>query len=66
MALENRLVPDWAFPGYWLLKDNRAVSAAGRADPLEDCPRVSELRRRVLRGVAPLSDPELVARAEPR
>lgn len=55
MALENRLVPDWAFPGYWLLKDNRAVSAAGLADLLEDRPRVAELQRRVLRGAAPLS-----------
>jgi hypothetical protein len=50
IELENRLVPDWEFPGYWLLKDNRALSAAGLADLLEERPRVSELQRRALRG----------------
>ncbi len=59
MALESRLVPYRALPGYWLLKDNRALSAAGLAKLLEDCPRVSELQRRVLRGVAPLSELEI-------
>jgi hypothetical protein len=55
IELENRLVPDWEFPGYWLLKDNRAVSAPELAELLVDRPRVSALQRRVLRGEAPLS-----------
>ena len=59
IGLENRLLPDWAFPGHWLLKDNRAVSAAGLADLLEDRLRVSELQRPVLRGEAPLSALEI-------
>ncbi len=59
MALENRLVPDWACPGYWLLKDNRALSAAGLAKLLDYSPRVYELQRRVLQSAAPLSELEV-------
>ena len=56
IELENRLVPDREFPGNWLLKENRALSAAELAQLLEDRPRVSELQRRALRGEAPLSE----------
>ena len=28
IALQTRLIPDWEFPGYWLLKDNRDIAPA--------------------------------------
>ncbi len=49
IPLENRLIPDWEYPGYWLLKDNRAVSAAELADLLADHPYVSAEQLAALR-----------------
>ena len=38
IALRTWLIPDWEYPGYWLLKDNRTVSCAELADLLADHP----------------------------
>ena len=50
VELRTSLIPDWEFPGYWLLKDNRAVSAAEFADLLAGRPDVSERELQALRG----------------
>ena len=44
------MFPDWEYPGYWLLKDNRNVSAAELADLLTGQPGVAERRLQALRG----------------
>ena len=50
VELRTSLIPDWEFPGYWLLKDNRAVSAAEFAELLVGRPDVSERELQALRG----------------
>jgi hypothetical protein len=57
LALRTWLIPDWEYPGYWLLKDNRAVSCAELADLLADHPDVSESQLRLLRGASAPADP---------
>jgi hypothetical protein len=53
LALRTSLIPDWEYPGYWLLKDNRVVSCAQLADLLADHPDVTQSQLRLLReGVA--------------
>jgi len=47
------LIPDWEYPGYWLLKDNQAVSAADLADLIAGRPDVSDLQLQALRGEIP-------------
>jgi hypothetical protein len=42
--------PDWEFPGYWLLEDNRVIAPAALADLLEDHAQVTEAQRTALRG----------------
>ena len=55
IELRNRLIPDWESPGYWMLKDNRSVTAAELADLLDGNARVTDAQRRALRGEAPLT-----------
>jgi hypothetical protein len=50
IALQTRLIPDWEYPGYWLLKDNRDVSPAALAALLAGHPAVSERQLAALRG----------------
>jgi hypothetical protein len=50
IELRTFLIPDWEFPGYWLFKDNRAVSAAEFAELLAGRPDVSERELKALRG----------------
>jgi hypothetical protein len=50
IELRTWLIPDWEYPGYWLLKDNLAVSAAQLAELLAGHPGVSERQLRALRG----------------
>ena len=50
IELRTSLIPDWEFPGYWLLKDNRAVSARELAELLSGHPGVSASQLRALRG----------------
>ena len=50
VELRTSLIPDWEFPGYWLLKDNRTVSAAEFAELLVGRPDVSERELQALRG----------------
>jgi hypothetical protein len=50
IELRTWLIPDWEYPGYWLLKDNRMVSPAGLADLLTGRPDVSDPQLRALRG----------------
>jgi hypothetical protein len=50
VALRTWLIPDWEYPGYWLFKDNRALSCADLADLLADHPEVTESHLRMLRG----------------
>jgi hypothetical protein len=50
IALRTRLIPDWEFPGYWLIKDNRDVSPAALAELLAGHPGVSEPQLQALRG----------------
>ena len=52
IALRSWLIPDWEYPGYWLFKDNRALSCAGLAELLADHPDVSDLQLEMLRGGA--------------
>jgi hypothetical protein len=54
IELRTSLIPDWEYPGYWLLKDNRAVSAAALADLLAD--RLSALQIAALRGEIALDE----------
>lgn len=44
------LIPDWEFPGYWLLKDNQTVSAGQLAELLAGRPDVSDDQLQALRG----------------
>ena len=36
IELRTWLIPDWEYPGYWLLKDNQLVSAAGLAEAVSN------------------------------
>ena len=54
IELRTWLIPDWEYPGYWLLKDNRMVSAAGLADLLAGRADVSDLEIRALHGEIPI------------
>ena len=49
IELRTWLIPDWEFPGYWLIKDNRAISAATFAELLAERPDVSEKELAALR-----------------
>jgi hypothetical protein len=49
MALRTWLIPDWEFPGYWLFKDNRAISCVQLADLLADHPDVTDHQLEMLR-----------------
>jgi hypothetical protein len=53
IELRTWLIPDWEFPGYWLIKDNRDVSPAALATLLAGHPGVSEAELRTLRGEIP-------------
>jgi hypothetical protein len=57
IELQTWLIPDWEYPGYWLLKDNRVVSAAALADLLAGRPEVSEAQLAALRGEIPIRQP---------
>jgi hypothetical protein len=50
IELRTWLIPDWEYPGYWLLKDNQVASAAELAELLADHPGVSDRELRELRG----------------
>ena len=50
IELRTRQIPDWEYPGYWLLKDNQMVGAAEFADLLAGRPDVSEGQLEALRG----------------
>jgi hypothetical protein len=50
IALRTWLIPDWEYPGYWLLKDNRQVSCAELADLLAGHQGVSSEQLDTLRG----------------
>jgi hypothetical protein len=65
IELETWLIPDWEFPGYWLFKDNRVVSAAKLADVLADHPRISALELGALRGEVPLDELRAQRRVTP-
>ncbi len=52
IALRTRLIPDWEFPGYWLIKDNRDVSPAMLAELLAGHPGVTARQLAALRGEA--------------
>jgi len=52
IALRTRLIPDWEYPGYWLLKDNRVVSCAQLAKLLAEHPDISGQQLERLRGEA--------------
>lgn len=54
--LVSRLVPDWEFPGYWLLADNREVSLPAFADLLEGRGSVPALELAALRGEISLAE----------
>jgi hypothetical protein len=49
IELRTWLIPDWEYPGYWLLKDNRAVSAAELAEVLAGRPGIAERQLQALR-----------------
>jgi hypothetical protein len=55
IELRTWLIPDWEFPGYWLLKDNRTVSAAALADLLAGRPDVSAEQLEALRSEVSLA-----------
>lgn len=65
IELETWLIPDWEFPGYWLFKDNRVVSAPKLADVLADHPRISALELGALRGEVPLDELRAQRRVTP-
>ena len=50
VELRTCLIPDWEYPGYWLLKDNRVVPPARLAELLAGHPGVSERQLQALRG----------------
>jgi hypothetical protein len=50
IPLETRQIPDWEFPGYWLLKDNRELSPTALAAVLAGHEGVSEGQLAALRG----------------
>jgi len=50
IELRTGQIPDWEYPGYWLLKDNRMIGAAEFADLLAGRPDVSEGQLEALRG----------------
>jgi hypothetical protein len=50
IELRTSLIPDWEYPGYWLLKDNQVVSAGQLADLLTGRADVSDLELQALRG----------------
>jgi hypothetical protein len=50
IELRTWLIPDWEYPGYWLLKDNRVVLPARLAELLAGQPGVSERQLQALRG----------------
>ncbi|MEM7021505.1 MAG: hypothetical protein AAF637_02830 [Pseudomonadota bacterium] len=52
IELRTHLIPDWEYPGYWLLKDNRAISCSRLADMLQDQPDITDSQLRSLRGDA--------------
>jgi hypothetical protein len=54
IELRTWLIPDWEYPGYWLLKDNQVVSAGQLADLLVGRADVSDLELQALRGEIPL------------
>ena len=49
IELRSWLIPDWEFPGYWLLEDNRVIGPAALADLLADHPEVTDAERAALR-----------------
>jgi hypothetical protein len=55
IELRIRQIPDWEYPGYWLLKDNRMVGAAELADLLAERPDVSAEQLEALRGEIPIA-----------
>jgi hypothetical protein len=52
IALLTRLIPDWEYPGYWLLKDNRDIAPAALAELLVGHPGVTETQIQALRGIS--------------
>jgi hypothetical protein len=56
IELRTWLIPDWEYPGYWLLKDNRVVSATDLADLIAARAGVSALQLRALRGEISLEE----------
>lgn len=52
IELRTWLIPDWEFPGYWLLKDNRTIGAAEFANLLAGRPDIPEADLQALRAVA--------------
>jgi hypothetical protein len=50
IELRSWLIPDWEYPGYWLLKDNRTVSPAELAALLAGRPGIAERLLQELRG----------------
>jgi hypothetical protein len=50
VEIKSRLEPDWEFPGYWLLVDNRGVSLSELADLLEGRGSVAAHELAALRG----------------
>ena len=56
IELRTWLIPDWEYPGYWLLKDNRVVSAEQLAELLAGQPDISERELRALRGDMAVED----------
>jgi hypothetical protein len=50
IALRTRQIPDWEYPGYWLIKDNREVAPAALAELLAGHAGVTEQQLRGLRG----------------
>jgi hypothetical protein len=52
IELRTWLIPDWEYPGYWLLKDNQTVSADQLAELLAGHPGVSERALQALRSKA--------------
>jgi hypothetical protein len=50
IELRTWLIPDWEYPGYWLLKDNLVLSATQLAELLAGHPGISERQLEALRG----------------